>query len=545
MATIPIPGLDALGCGYDIFGRYADTKSCKGKLFNLGRNDTEVVIEGATTADTKSYWRPAAVDVLKAYEAYSRIAWGESIEEYQASLSVDVKLSGGYAGFTASVSTSFNKTERRKQENAFSTLRNVIHYYALRLPAAAQLRSTLSKEAEEALASMSPEELFDTYGTHYVSSLIAGAHANYTCVTNKTTFASSTSLDVAVSASYGSMVSGSVDVKTKQTVDRFRSASDIRIQAFGGRPELATGILAKADGGWKSYDAWVASVPTALVFADFVDGTSLVPIWMLAATAPRRAQLKEAFDAYLKRHAVLEGPLDLELKLTDKFVKAADDRGLGSKLDLATYVPALPSGYCYVGQYAQGDWRPPTGRAVIVRDKTPDKSALKPPTGYTKLWGDHGSRKKDSYSCWRPIAPPGYVALGDLFQHANHYNPPVLRDLVCVRKDLVTRGTLGAPIWDDHGSRARADLTLYRIDPVDDEAVSAGTFFGFPRNRSTPPGEQTVYCLLGSGRSAKKTVQAETRRFAARARARRKKGEPSPFRSVMRVKGLKIGPKKK
>jgi hypothetical protein len=133
------------------------------------------------------------------------------------------------------------------------------------------------------------------------------------------------------------------------------------------------------------------------------------------------------------------------------------------------------------------------------------------------------------------VAPAGYVALGHLFKHAGDYNPPVAPDLMCVRRDLVTRDMLGARIWDDHGSRANADLTIYRIDAVDDTAVGAGTFFGHPAGTGTAPGPQTVYCLRASGRPAARTVEAATRRLKARLRAMQKAGQSSPVQLPLRL----------
>ena len=110
------------------------------------------------------------------------------------------------------------------------------------------------------------------------------------------------------------------------------------------------------------------------------------------------------------------------------------------------------------------------------------KPALKPPTGYNFVWNDKGSGADKDGSCWSPIAPEGYVALGDVF--ATGYNEPSINDVMCVAKELNYEGLFEDKIWSDEGSGANRDFSSWQIKPTksyvdsNDALIAVNSFVG-------------------------------------------------------------------
>ena len=65
---------------------------------------------------------------------------------------------------------------------------------------------------------------------------------------------------------------------------------------------------------------------------------------------------------------------------------------------------------------------------------------------------------------WRAVAPPGYVALGDVF----HYGYPpdreeTFRSYACIRQDCVRAVRPGPLLWTSHGTGARDHASMWSV----------------------------------------------------------------------------------
>lgn len=69
------------------------------------------------------------------------------------------------------------------------------------------LRSKMTADFKDNLASMVPTELFEMYGTHFLREVIVGGRANYIATTRTSAFESNTKLRVAAEASFKSVSS--------------------------------------------------------------------------------------------------------------------------------------------------------------------------------------------------------------------------------------------------------------------------------------------------------------------------------------------------
>jgi hypothetical protein len=158
---------------------------------------------------------------------------------------------------------------------------------------------------------------------------------------------------------------------------------------------------------------------------------------------------------------------ELILAFTNQFTFIYNDTKTGSSQDGAFWQPNPPSGFKTLGTYAVGNYSDVNADgnswALCVAAAPGSNAPLANPTSFTLIWNDHGSGGKYDGSCWRPIAPDGYVALGDVM--ASGYNPPSTDSVVCVRKDLTKTGMAGAQIWCDQKSGAKMDIDVFLISP--------------------------------------------------------------------------------
>ncbi|MFM2371919.1 MAG: hypothetical protein RIS85_1641 [Pseudomonadota bacterium] len=183
---------------------------------------------------------------------------------------------------------------------------------------------------------------------------------------------------------------------------------------------------------------------------------------------------------------------DLLITLTSQYQLRYPDCGSGSDMDGSFWHPL-----------GEGDFRPlgsicvpgyddmNNNRASMLFANAPGQTALVSPVDYAWIWDDSGSGADWDGSVWRPIAPNGYVALGDV-ANPNH-DKPSLNDVWCVRADLVTSGVFsGSCAWQDRGSGGDHDVAGWAIevgDPSKDPQMGVfapDTFFA-ATNYDGPP----------------------------------------------------------
>ncbi len=177
----------------------------------------------------------------------------------------------------------------------------------------------------------------------------------------------------------------------------------------------------------------------------------------------------------------------IEIRNTADFRQTWNDKGSGADDDVALYRPVAPPGWAVVGDYAQGNYDQPTAVSYLVRG---GGDMLRPPSGFRKVWDDSGSGADRDGSVWKPVAPSGYVCLGDV-TNGSHDQPEV-SDYRCLRRDLATPGKLGRMIWKDSGSGADDDVSVWNIN--DSRGMPTATFAA---NGSHGPPSGPFYTLEG------------------------------------------------
>ena len=156
----------------------------------------------------------------------------------------------------------------------------------------------------------------------------------------------------------------------------------------------------------------------------------------------------------------------LQILTTNKGKLIYSDRGTGANTDLSVFQPVIPNDFFIVGHFGQPNHQNQMNGTVPVI-KPLDPTAVAPPETFESMYSDQRSGGSQDVTFWRVIAPPGYVALGDIVNIG--YNPPPasIKDIYrCVRADLVKPGEIDRSVWTDRGSGASKDGSVWYVQPT-------------------------------------------------------------------------------
>ena len=297
-STNLLPGVAYIGHGYNVFGDYAKAEFVKSPLFQYDNYST-------VTVGGKSFNIPSEVQYTYVNGAEFKSVYGLNSYQYRESMTINASLSGQYSFFSLSVKNNYNEEHYRSNYRAFCTIQNVIKQWKLTLPYTdfTKLKSMLTDQARSDIANLSPETLFNKYGTHFLAEIIIGARADYnTCITKCTaTTTIKNNFQVCAEASFKKKSgSGSFNMVTEEQLQCFESNSFQNLKVSGGRSEYGSYIFQAGN-----YDKWIESIENInnLTISDFTDN-SLIPIWELCADDTRRNQLSAAFDSYASQFAL-------------------------------------------------------------------------------------------------------------------------------------------------------------------------------------------------------------------------------------------------
>ncbi|KAI9641808.1 hypothetical protein NHQ30_009668 [Ciborinia camelliae] len=199
---------------------------------------------------------------------------------------------------------------------------------------------------------------------------------------------------------------------------------------------------------------------------------------------------------------------DLRVTLTSELQWAWDNNKYGSNRSCCFWNPKpqgnmYPLGSVCVGKrnYSDTNWR-----AVLLVGNNPNATGLLPavarPVDYEgPIWSEPLARifGIHTISVWRPIAPPGYVAMGDVA--VNSLNKPSTNMIWCLRGDLTRLGAYnGSDLWDDKGSGRPTDVSIWSIIPESigingaEKLVQYGSIFYNPQSRAIA-NSATIYSI--------------------------------------------------
>jgi len=173
------------------------------------------------------------------------------------------------------------------------------------------------------------------------------------------------------------------------------------------------------------------------------------------------------------------------------------------KTEISFFRVEPPSDFFRIGDFAENTTGTvPSGSMMVVKESNPSTSLplLAPPLRYVKIWDDHGTGSKfGDIKILRPVAPAGYVALGDIAWPDHHSEPP--QDYMrCVHTSVCLQGKWVEPnLWNDIGAGAKTgDLAIWSPVPEPSVGGSAINTFVSTSNYQPPKStERPAWVLIG------------------------------------------------
>lgn len=287
-----LPGVEVIGAGYNPFFEYASADSITVQLFDWRRAPSKPV------SFRQQYVIPEVVDAQQNDTSQYTNITGASINTYQQNLAASVSASGGFLFFSGSLSTEYNSQSLRKSENEFSRIQQSIGLWSLRLPTVNNLRNYLRDDFRDYLDNLpktpaAADEIFNRYGSHFLTGVIMGGRAVFASATNKLTVDRSYSIEVAAQAAYQGLtgqLKADARAKYSESIQSFFHSSESQGFVVGGDGDKAISAFA----GKQEFDDWKNTVANSPDFVNFVSTIPMAEIWQLCKT-------KEQAD-YLKNH---------------------------------------------------------------------------------------------------------------------------------------------------------------------------------------------------------------------------------------------------
>jgi hypothetical protein len=277
-----------LGSGTDIFGEYATEANVKGRVLDLDALNAYGMLTINTNVEEATFIHASGTD----------------ISEYASSLGVTVGVSGHYKFFSGSIDTRFDQEFYSSTESSFATVHELVKKASLKVSdhyqSGSALRSFMTPQAAEALASWPAHEIIARYGTHVMVGIYEGARLDYSLGITITDQVDRETIGVYASAAYKQMfASAQVDTSvTTEEMNRFQSyRKEIRVQAKGGTAQFAYCSSDNPEVCESTRLAWLNSIDANPVFCAIMYN-GLISIWEFAANAERSAEIEAYYRAY-------------------------------------------------------------------------------------------------------------------------------------------------------------------------------------------------------------------------------------------------------
>jgi hypothetical protein len=187
--------------------------------------------------------------------------------------------------------------------------------------------------------------------------------------------------------------------------------------------------------------------------------------------------------------------------MTPSFRPIWTDRGSGGSRDGAFWDPLAQGPLRPVGSVVVDNYQNINGHrlGLLIAENPSGSSGGQPPVAsprdYTELWNDKGTGASQDGSVWRPVAPNGYVALGDVFQQG--YSKPDNNRIWCIRQDLVRPARFASQsTWDDKKTGAKTDLSVWEIHgSLMDAELNAAQINSFRSSSNYSPPDSSYAAL--------------------------------------------------
>jgi hypothetical protein len=477
-----------VGRGYDITDQYADVKSVRESIFNIGANDegNPIILAGDQTFE---------IEVLEDRGSKLDEFFGESISDYQKDFSNRLDITGHYGIFSGHLKTNFKLDTKGGTTKEFATIMHVVTLKGYKMPFDID-PAMIRPEAQKAIDTLAPRTLFKRFGTHYIWQADVGGRVDFNFSKNKTSSEKDFNLGVEAKAAVEGKVGGiSVENETKykdfeKKVDENGST---KVVTHGGSLDVGAALKRDDRTALATWSNSVEEKPTLCRFGN----QSLRPIWELASTDERKAELEEAFAKYLEEGGIKESSVTIEIqranviRVASNWYATSTDQDLGNNR-IGIYGPKSSNGYYVVGHVADNnnDVRPGADLAsldsILVKELGEPGQLLAKPIGFTQVYNDAGTKAKEDWSIWQANCPVNFVSVG-FFARKGHDGPNLtmpddpFADVRCVHKTLAEPAAIpDVNSFFFTGEHQRGfNLLLFRIKPQEGSNAIDGNFF-FP-----------------------------------------------------------------
>jgi hypothetical protein len=184
-----------------------------------------------------------------------------------------------------------------------------------------------------------------------------------------------------------------------------------------------------------------------------------------AALLAKQNELKAANNALNDANARNSSAQQIKglLRMTNDFTRVWWDKGSGGKLDLALYIPDPAKGYAILGHTGFPGYGKLKSDFGVITFKL-DNGFIKweYPLDYERVWKDSGSGADQDGAIWKPIPPPGYVAMG-MMASRGHNNKPSRKAMVCIEVGFTYAAEIVKEnlLWKDVGTGADRNVSLW------------------------------------------------------------------------------------
>ncbi len=295
--TIPtLAGIDLLGYGYDILGKYADMEYRTIPLISIASDRTTYTWPGD---DECVYAIPTTTTCSAASsQVHGTETAGETYQEYTSKMTTAFGASGSYGAFAGSIDASFSSEVRTSNSYYYETILDTFSACELELNASAWVLDAEVQAELEGSGALTPRALFEKYGTHVVVGVIVGGECRLSMYGSKSEFESVDSFSVNASATYGA-VSGNASFE-QESASRTESVSTSTDLLVLGGTEAAAAALqsaARSSGITESsaYTEWADSIKQNPSILGFANG-HLQPLWSFCTDTQRQRTLEAEFE---------------------------------------------------------------------------------------------------------------------------------------------------------------------------------------------------------------------------------------------------------
>ena len=248
-----IPGLEFMGCGYDVFQGVPNPKARCKRIYDLSKDEwvreacldksyplTPEQIATCFSAPPKqasvAYRRPAKVGFVRVFSGSADTRQIETKSTQLSSFESGIELAGSYLGFSGDLQAKLTSKAGGSSSSQVAAVVAQIVYWELDLAGygVSAHRPPLCRTAADEFATTdisdrSVRSLMDAYGTHCIEKCGIGSRLVYGLVANTTSASSNFSLSAAISAAYSAASSASASLKASARLESSATSEHVEI----------------------------------------------------------------------------------------------------------------------------------------------------------------------------------------------------------------------------------------------------------------------------------------------------------------------------